>query len=77
MVSLESDYHLPIPAEEEEIVNENAASETAAANPKLQDNDLQDVPGISRDYCIPDLVEVYSDSDEEEDNDNDNSNFIT
>ena len=44
-VPLESDYHLPIPAEEEEIIDENAVPEAAAANAELTDDDLQDVHG--------------------------------
>ena len=43
-VALQSDYHLPIPAEEEEIVDENAAAAAAAANAELPDDDLQDAP---------------------------------
>ena len=43
-VSLESDYHLPFPAEEEEVIDENAMSEAAAANAELPGNDPQDVP---------------------------------
>ena len=76
-VSLESDYHLPFPAEEEEIINENAVSEAAAANAELPDDDLQDVPWSSCDFPMPDLVEGDSDSDDEEDDDDDNSNAIT
>ena len=54
-VSLESDYHLTFPAEEEEIIDENAMSEAAAANAKLPDNNLGDVPRTSRDFPMPDL----------------------
>ena len=43
-VALEPDYNLPIPAEEEEIVDGNAAESAAAANAELPDDDLQDVP---------------------------------
>ena len=73
---LESDYHLSIPAEEEGIVDENAASAAAAANAKIPGDDIQDVPSISRNYSMPDLVEVDSDSDNKEDDQNDNSNGI-
>ena len=84
-MSLESDYHLPFPAEEEEVIDENATSEAAAANAKLPNNDPQDVPrSTSSAYHLPDLVEVDSsddkDSDDEGDDegdDDDNSNAIT
>ena len=72
-VALQSDYHLPIPAEEEEIVDENAAAAAAAANAELPDDDLSNVPRTSSDFPMPDLVEVDSsddkDSDDEDDND--------
>ena len=79
-VSLESDSHLPFPAEEEEIIDLNATSEVAAANAELLDDDLQDVPRTTRDFPMPDLVEVDSsddkDSDDKDSDDADNSNAI-
>ena len=71
-VALESDYHLPIPAEEEEIVDENAATAAAAANAELPDNDLQDVLRTSSNFPMPDLVEVDSSDDEDSDDEDDN-----
>ena len=65
-LALESDYHLPFPAEEEEIVNENATSEAAAANAELSDDDL---PSGLTNYHLPDLVEADSSDDKSDDDD--------
>ena len=59
-MALQSDYHLPIPAEEEEIVDENATAAAAAANAELPDDDLSNVPRTSSSFPMPDLVEVDS-----------------
>ena len=63
-VPLESDYHLPIPAEEEEFVNENATSAVSAANADISNDSLQDAQSTPRNYSMSDLVEVDSNSDD-------------
>ena len=75
-VALKSNHHLLFPAEEEEIIDENAASEAAAANAEIPDDDL---PSALTNYGFPDLVEADSSDDESDDDDDDsddNSNDI-
>ena len=75
-VPLESDYHLPCSVEEEEFVNENAASAAAAANADSSYESLQDNPGAAHKYSMANLVEVDSNSDDEDEDDNTNGNKI-
>ena len=76
-VPLESEHHLPIPAEEEKIIDENATSVTAATNAEVSNEALPDATGISRYYSMPDLVEVDYNSDAEDDDDNNDGNVLT
>ena len=74
---LESDYHVPVPKEEEEeFVDENYTSAVAAANPYLSHDTPQTGPGSFSGYRVPHLLPPEPEYDNNDcGNDDDNDNF--